>query len=271
MLLLKRPDYHRPTAHLSGVVREFREMQYQSRACNSIQQVLWIKYARLERPQCRIIIYTSEYSTSLPLNQNTLFVTTPLRNHASPSFASIFRLAARIISSLLLFNPSALTALSELHAFRFCSSLGTGSLPFPLIFDCSPYRVIKSGWLGEGLFSPLAPLAPCPAVAGGGRFGWNEGGGLSKPLPPKTLSVVAATFPPFRCRSHAIALRSSCGNIADTWSTLLTSTCRSREEELGVDDAGLLRNHRIARKPTSATAMSCGMLIEVWLSAMLDV
>lgn len=43
-----------------------------------------------------------------------------------------------------------------------------------------------------------------------------------------------------------------------------------REEVEGeVVEGGLLRNHRRARKPTMATAMSCGMLIEVWVSAIL--
>ena len=194
-------------------------------------------------------------------------------SHPSASPPSIFRLAAKIISSLLRFNPSARAALSELHAFLFCSSLGTGSLPFPLIRVCKLYLVIRSGCVDAvGFFSALLPRAPpAAAVAAGGKFGWNEGGGLSNPLPPSTRSVVAATFPPFQCKSHAIVLRSSCGNMAATWSTLLTSTCRPREDELfgGVVEGGLLRYQRIARKPTRATAMSWGMLIEVWLSAML--
>ena len=36
---------------------------------------------------------------------------------------------------------------------------------------------------------------------------------LSNPLPLNTLSVVACTLPPFRCRSHCISLLLSCGNI----------------------------------------------------------
>lgn len=48
---------------------------------------------------------------------------------------------------------------------------------------------------------------------------------MSSPWPPKILSVVAETLPPFRLRSQAIARLSNCGNICETWSTLLMSTC----------------------------------------------
>lgn len=44
---------------------------------------------------------------------------------------------------------------------------------------------------------------------------------------------------------------------------------RDRDEAADVgpeDDEGLLMNHRIARKPTTATAKICGMLIEVCAS-----
>lgn len=37
------------------------------------------------------------------------------------------------------------------------------------------------------------------------------------------------------------------------------------EEEEEGPVAGLFRNQRIAKKPTRATAMICGMLTEVWL------
>lgn len=63
--------------------------------------------------------------------------------------------------------------------------------------------------------------------------------------------------------------------MAETWSTFWMSTPRLvllREEVLegGVGaEAGLLRNQRSARKPTIATAISCGMLIEVCVSAIL--
>jgi hypothetical protein len=52
---------------------------------------------------------------------------------------------------------------------------------------------------------------------------------------------------------------------------LLISTCRPREEGdvlAAAGAAGLFMNQRMARKPTSATAMICGMLIEVCASAM---
>ena len=56
--------------------------------------------------------------------------------------------------------------------------------------------------------------------------------------------------------------------MAETWSTLFTSTCLPREELGAEPEEGLFMNHRIARKPTMATAMICGMLIDVWPSAM---
>ena len=172
----------------------------------SFRSLLKIQNARCHYAKPRKIIYEQSHHQCIASHEGT-----------PPSFSSIFRLAARIISSLLRFSASARDTLSELHAFLFCSSLGTGSLPFPLNLPCNPYLVIKSGCPGEGRFSPLAPLKePCPAVAGAGILGWNDGGGLSRPLPASTLSVVAATFPPLRCKSQAIALRSSCGNIEDT-------------------------------------------------------
>ena len=42
---------------------------------------------------------------------------------------------------------------------------------------------------------------------------------LSRPRPPSTRSDVAATLPPFLCRSHMMSLRLSCGNICATCST----------------------------------------------------
>lgn len=95
---------------------------------------------------------------------------------------------------------------------------------------------------------------------------------MSSPRPPSTLSVVAATFPPFRCRSHAMLRRSRSGKILWIESTFATSTGRpalalDEEPELLAEapPAGLERYHRMARKPTRATARSCGILIEVWL------
>lgn len=55
--------------------------------------------------------------------------------------------------------------------------------------------------------------------------------------------------------------------MEETWSTLVTSTCRPLRddevlEEAAVEEMGLLRNQRMAKKPTSATAMIWGMLME---------
>ena len=60
-----------------------------------------------------------------------------------------------------------------------------------------------------------------------------------------------------------------------TWSIFVMSTCPPlpRDDDEGLDVVvvgGLLRNHRIARKPTRATAMSWGMFIEVCVSAIVD-
>ena len=93
------------------------------------------------------------------------------KNQALPSLSNIFLLASNTISSRLLFNPSALAALSLVQADRFCSSLCTASLPLSPILPCNPYRVIKSG-------CPPAPALAPPAethgtgTAGSGRTGW---------------------------------------------------------------------------------------------------
>ena len=68
--------------------------------------------------------------------------------------------------------------------------------------------------------------------------------------------------------------RSSCGKTAETWLTFAMSTCLEPREDVGaVGDVGLLRYQRMAKKPTRATAMICGMLIDVWpaASAMVNV
>src|SRR6266576_5827646 len=57
----------------------------------------------------------------------------------------------------------------------------------------------------------------------------SEGPTTSKALPLNTLSVVAATFPPFLCRSHVISLRFNCGNICDNWSTCAGFTTKPRD------------------------------------------
>ena len=56
--------------------------------------------------------------------------------------------------------------------------------------------------------------------------------------------------------------------MPETWSILVMSICcrpplrLDAEAEEG-EEEGLLRNQRMAKKPTSATAMIWGMLIEV--------
>ena len=70
---------------------------------------------------------------------------------------------------------------------------------------------------------------------------------------------------------------SSCGNMAETCEILVGSTFRVRDEDDELEAApvegeeGLLRYQRIARKPTRATAKSCGMFIEVSCAMMRDV
>lgn len=72
--------------------------------------------------------------------------------------------------------------------------------------------------------------------------------------------------------------RSSCGNMALTWAICAGSTPRLARDELllllllpGEEGGGLLRYQRMAKKPTSATARSCGMLIDVSVCAMVTV
>jgi hypothetical protein len=64
--------------------------------------------------------------------------------------------------------------------------------------------------------------------------------------------------------------------MALTWVIWAGSTARLRDEEALLplppeeeEGGGLLRYQRIAKKPTRATARSCGMLIEVSVWAML--
>jgi len=63
--------------------------------------------------------------------------------------------------------------------------------------------------------------------------------------------------------------------MALTCATCAGSTPRFAREELlllpGVEGGGLLRYQRMAKKPTSATARSCGMLIDVSVCAMFAV
>ena len=58
-------------------------------------------------------------------------------------------------------------------------------------------------------------------------------------LPINTLSVVACTLPLFRCRSHMISLRFSCGNICDICSTCAAvkrRPLRGADEELDEEE-----------------------------------
>jgi hypothetical protein len=88
---------------------------------------------------------------------------------------------------------------------------------------------------------------------------------VSSPRPLNTRSVVAAAFPPFRCRSHAISRRLSCGNIC-----AMSSICRwfrrgvaARVEVGRVPWAdGLLKYQRMARKVTTRKTRTWGMLID---------
>lgn len=87
---------------------------------------------------------------------------------------------------------------------------------------------------------------------------------VSRPRPLSTLSVVAEALPPFRCRSHAISRRLSCGNIVAIWSTC--AGFMRGAERAGVTPAcvldGLLRYHRDARKMTTRKTRTWGMLID---------
>ena len=85
---------------------------------------------------------------------------------------------------------------------------------------------------------------------------------LSRDLPLSTLSVVAAAFPPFLCRSHAMSLLLSCGNICamvSIWAGLI------RTERLATGRVpfaeGLLEYHRYTRKATTANTRTCGMFM----------
>jgi hypothetical protein len=113
------------------------------------------------------------------------------------------------------------------------------------------YRVIKSGCdaLGAAGLPPTGDVDEEEADAG--RDGWNVCGGLglsalvrpaeqmpgtslltvSKLLPLNIRSVVAATLPPFLCRSHMIVRVAICGNIC-----FIRSTSASRTRFLSVLD-----------------------------------
>lgn len=90
---------------------------------------------------------------------------------------------------------------------------------------------------------------------------------VSNPLPVKILSVVAATLPPFRCKSHISSLRVSCGNICARWSSCTGSTVWVPVLPLCellsfCEDVRDEKNHRKTKNETTAKVMSEGMLTE---------
>ena len=141
------------------------------------------------------------------------------------SLLSIFLLAFRIISSLLLRKRSALSFLLSDH--EPLSRLPRGSLDSTGdsaadSLDFRLYRVMRSGWSAT---CGGAALGGAGVTAGNG--GWKERGGyqsiskqcifsntprimfrvprpltLSKDPRANIRSVVAAMLPPLRCRSH---------------------------------------------------------------------
>lgn len=88
----------------------------------------------------------------------------------------------------------------------------------------------------------------------------------SNPLPLNILSVVATTFPPFRCRSHIIFRRDTCGNICcilSTSASLARMLFADVAFRLCEDDAELdeKKKYRIARPPSRSSISSCGIFI----------
>jgi hypothetical protein len=95
----------------------------------------------------------------------------------------------------------------------------------------------------------------------------------SKPRPLNILSVVATTFPPFRCRSHMILRRETCGNICCILSTsaslarmLFADVVLRFGDDVLPDEK---KKYRIASAPSTINRSSCGRPI-VW-SAILSV
>lgn len=86
----------------------------------------------------------------------------------------------------------------------------------------------------------------------------------SKPLPLNIRSVVATTFPPFRCKSHMILLLGTCGNICCIRSTsasrarTLLALLRFEPEEPLLDPEK--NKYRTANAPTRIMMRSCGRL-----------
>jgi len=148
-----------------------------------------------------------------------------------------------VVSCSVLSDPSFIVASSAILAFRL-------------------YRVIRSGCRG---FTCAGVDVAADEDAGTGRGGWKDCGGTSKPLPLSILSVVATTFPPFRCKSHMILRRETCGNIC---CILSTSASLARmlfaEVELRFCDEDVLdekKKYRIASAPSTSIMSSWGRFI----------
>jgi len=194
------------------------------------------------------------------------------------SCASNFRLAAKIISSLLRCKFICRSFLSALHTFFGAASFSGSSLCAS--FSDRLYRVIRSGCAG---FAAGRADATRVRAAGAGVGMLKLGGAwcvvvsnvsisrrlvveltVSRPRPLSTLSVVAEALPPFRCRSHAISRRLSCGNIVAIWSIcagFMRGAERAGAACAWVPD-GLLRYHRDARKMTTRKTRTWGRLID---------
>lgn len=200
--------------------------------------------------------------------------------------ASIFFLAARIISSLRRCSDTCLSSLFELHPLPFfssCSAASGLSLPPRL------YRVIKSGCVGlSGCLAAVEVLAPAAAWPGGGG-GWKVIGGYQHRVsmrslgeesrrahtvskrPAKILSVVFCMFPPFRCRSHKTLRLSACGNIC---CILPTASSRDLKKASGDLADGWLggpekKRYRTIRPETTRMAAKYGR--EIWSFDMMSI
>lgn len=90
-------------------------------------------------------------------------------------FSSIFRRAAKIISSLLLWKFACLSVLLELQPALCAASASAGSAPVDTTFDERLYRVIRSGC--DGLFGFGCEDDVVLVCAIGGR---NDGGGYER-------------------------------------------------------------------------------------------
>jgi hypothetical protein len=94
----------------------------------------------------------------------------------------------------------------------------------------------------------------------------------SKPLPVNIRSVVAGTEPLFRCRSHMMSRRFSCGNMAETCSTCAAVKRRPLLRPLldapapADDDV----HHRYVKNITAVTKRREGIEIVACSSTALD-